>query len=132
MSRLALGPTQPPIQWLPASLCPRVKQTGHKAEHSPPSCASVKKEWSCTSTPSHIFMAWCLISTRGNFLPLTFFFLSDKGIPYGRVYKQHFMTRIYPPKLGCGLCTEYYVLLTTELATPVLYVVKLPVETASV
>jgi hypothetical protein len=40
-----------------------------------------------------------------------------------------FSTRIYPPKLGCGLCTEYYVLLTTEPATPVLYVVKCPVET---
>jgi hypothetical protein len=43
-----------------------------------------------------------------------------------------FWTRIYPPKLGCGLCTECYVLLMTEPATPVLYVVKLPVETASV
>jgi hypothetical protein len=53
-------------------------------------------------------------------------------IPYLRVYKQHFLTRSYPPKLGCGLCTEYCVLLTSEPATPVLYVVKLPVETASV
>jgi hypothetical protein len=43
-----------------------------------------------------------------------------------------FFNIIYPPKLGCGLYTEYYVLLTTEPATPVLYVVKLPVETASV
>jgi hypothetical protein len=43
-----------------------------------------------------------------------------------------FLTRIYPPKLGCGLCTEYYVLFTTEPVTPVLYVLKLPVETASV
>jgi hypothetical protein len=34
--------------------------------------------------------------------------------------------------LGCGLYTEYYVLLATEPATPVLYVVKLPVDTASV
>jgi hypothetical protein len=42
-----------------------------------------------------------------------------------------FLTRIYPPKLGCGLCTLYYVLFTTKPATPVLYVVKLPVETAS-
>jgi hypothetical protein len=41
-----------------------------------------------------------------------------------------FLTRIYPPKLGFGLYTEYYVLLTSEPAMPVLYVVKLPVETA--
>jgi hypothetical protein len=43
-----------------------------------------------------------------------------------------FSTRTYPPKLGCGLYVEYYVLLTTEPVMPVLYVVKLPVETASV
>jgi hypothetical protein len=43
-----------------------------------------------------------------------------------------FLTRIYTPKLGCGLCTEYYVPLTSEPATPVLHVVKLPLETASV
>jgi hypothetical protein len=47
-------------------------------------------------------------------------------------FQPHFLTRIYPPKLVCGLCTEYYVLLTTEPATPVLCVVKLPVDTASV
>jgi hypothetical protein len=52
-------------------------------------------------------------------------------LPYFRVYKPHFLT-IWPPNLGCGLCTEYFVLLTTEPVTPVLYVVKLPVETASV
>jgi hypothetical protein len=43
-----------------------------------------------------------------------------------------FLTWIYPPKLGCGLCMEYYVFLTTEPVTPVLYVVKLPLVTASV
>jgi hypothetical protein len=55
-----------------------------------------------------------------------------QSTPYLRMYKPHFMTRIYPPKLGCGLCTEYYVLLTTEPATPVLCIVKLPVETVSI
>jgi hypothetical protein len=43
-----------------------------------------------------------------------------------------FLTRICPQKLGCGLYTEYYFLFTTEPATPVLYVAKLLVETASV
>jgi hypothetical protein len=52
-------------------------------------------------------------------------------IPYLRVYESHFLARIYPPKLGCGLCTEYYDLSTTEPATPVLYVVKIPVGTYS-
>jgi hypothetical protein len=52
--------------------------------------------------------------------------------PYLRVYKPHFLTRISLQNWGCGLCTEYYVILTTEPATPVLCVVKLPVETVSV
>jgi hypothetical protein len=51
---------------------------------------------------------------------------------FARVFATLFLTRIYPPKLGYGLHTEYYALLTTEPAMPVLYVVKLPVETASV
>jgi len=35
MSRLALGPTQPPIQWVPGALSLGVKQLGHEADHSP-------------------------------------------------------------------------------------------------
>jgi hypothetical protein len=46
-----LGPTQPPIKWVPGTLTPGVKQLGHEAEHSPPSSAKVKNAWSCTSTP---------------------------------------------------------------------------------
>jgi hypothetical protein len=46
--------------------------------------------------------------------------------------KPHFFVKNLPSKMGCGLYTEYYVLLATEPATPVLYVVKLPVDTASV
>jgi hypothetical protein len=59
-SRLALGPTQSPIQWVLAVLS-GVKQMGCEADHSPPSSAKVKKEWSYTSNPQHIFMAWCLV-----------------------------------------------------------------------
>jgi hypothetical protein len=36
MSRTALGPTQPPIQWVPGALSLGVKQPGHEADHSPP------------------------------------------------------------------------------------------------
>jgi hypothetical protein len=46
MSRMALGPTQSPIQWVLG-----VKQLGCEVDHSPPSSAEVKNAWSYTSTP---------------------------------------------------------------------------------
>jgi len=42
-SRPALGPTQPPIQWLPRALSPGVKRPGIEADHSPPSSAEAKE-----------------------------------------------------------------------------------------
>jgi hypothetical protein len=38
--RPALGPTQPPIQWIL-----QVKQLGYEADHSLPTGAEVKKTW---------------------------------------------------------------------------------------
>jgi hypothetical protein len=43
-SRTALGPTQPPTQWVPGDFPLRVKRQGREAHHSPPSSAEVK-EW---------------------------------------------------------------------------------------
>jgi hypothetical protein len=42
-SRTALGPTQPPIQWVLVALSLQVKQRGHEADYSPPSSAEVKE-----------------------------------------------------------------------------------------
>jgi hypothetical protein len=42
-SRLALGLTQPPIQWVPVALSLGVKRSGHEAGHSPPFSAEVKE-----------------------------------------------------------------------------------------
>jgi hypothetical protein len=43
-SRTALGPTQPPIQWVPGALLLGVKRLERETDHSPPSSAEVK-EW---------------------------------------------------------------------------------------
>jgi len=51
-----MGPTQPPLQWVPA-----VKRPGREADESPSSSSEVKKVWGYTSTPQYIIMAWCLI-----------------------------------------------------------------------
>jgi hypothetical protein len=67
VSRTALEPTQPRIQWVPGALSLGVKRPGCEADHSPPSSAEVKNAWSYTSTPQYVFMAWCLVKHRDNF-----------------------------------------------------------------
>jgi hypothetical protein len=49
-SRLALGPTEPPIQLVLRALCPGIKRPGCEAEHSSPPSAEVKKTWVYTYT----------------------------------------------------------------------------------
>jgi hypothetical protein len=43
MSRMALGPTQPPIQWVPGAVSLGVKWPGCEADHSLPSSADVEE-----------------------------------------------------------------------------------------
>jgi hypothetical protein len=42
-SRTALGPIQPPIQWVPGAVSLEVEWPGREADHSPPSSAEVKE-----------------------------------------------------------------------------------------
>jgi hypothetical protein len=42
-SRPALGPTQPPIHWVPGALSPGVKRQEREADHSPPTSVKAKK-----------------------------------------------------------------------------------------
>jgi hypothetical protein len=43
VSRTALGPTQPPIQWVPGAHSLGVKWPGHEADHLPQTSAEVKE-----------------------------------------------------------------------------------------
>jgi hypothetical protein len=43
MSRMALGPTQPPIQWVSGAFSLGAKRPEREADHSHPSSAEVKK-----------------------------------------------------------------------------------------
>jgi hypothetical protein len=45
-----------------------VKRPGREADHQPPSSTEVNKTWSYTSTSQYVFMAWCLIKHRDNFI----------------------------------------------------------------
>jgi hypothetical protein len=67
-SRTALGPTQPPIQWVPGTLSLGVKRPGRETIHSPPSSDEVKERVELylrfPSTPSWR-VAW--LKHRDNF-----------------------------------------------------------------
>jgi hypothetical protein len=52
MSRPALRPTQPHVQWVPGGPFPEAKARPRRdADHSPPSSAEVKMSRSYTSSP---------------------------------------------------------------------------------
>jgi hypothetical protein len=70
MSRMAAGPTQPPIQWVPGALSLGVKRPGHEADHSPPSSAEVKNAWGYTSTPPICLHGVVPSQSPGTILPL--------------------------------------------------------------
>jgi hypothetical protein len=52
----ALGPTQPPIQWVLRALSPGVKRQGREADQSPTSSAEVKNGGA--TPPLHLTSSW--------------------------------------------------------------------------
>jgi hypothetical protein len=54
VSRLALGPTQPPAQCVLGALSLGVKQPIHEADHPPPSSAEVKNGGAIPPTPQYV------------------------------------------------------------------------------
>jgi hypothetical protein len=43
------------------------KGPGREADHSLPSGVEVTNDWSYTSTPQYLFVAWCIGNPRDNF-----------------------------------------------------------------
>jgi hypothetical protein len=64
-----MGPTQPPIHWIPAALS---LGHGHEADHLHLSIAIVKNVWSYTSTPQYAFMAWCSVESESTWTTLPY------------------------------------------------------------
>jgi hypothetical protein len=56
--RLPLGPTQPPIQWVPRALSLGVKLTTHLH------LLLSKNAWSYTSSPKYTFMVWFSVKKK--------------------------------------------------------------------
>jgi hypothetical protein len=54
-SRSALGPTQPPIQWVRVAISSGVKRPRREADNSPPTGAEDNKMWIYTSIPLYAF-----------------------------------------------------------------------------
>jgi hypothetical protein len=57
-----LGPTQPPIQWVPRTFAPGIKRPGHQADHTSPSSAEVKDSGAIPPLPPYVFMKQCPIN----------------------------------------------------------------------
>lgn len=69
VSRSDLGPTQTPIQWV------KFSEGAESRARSTPfilTCAEAKNSWSCTSTPSEVFMEWCSFKHRDKFKSSSF------------------------------------------------------------
>jgi hypothetical protein len=96
VSRTALGPTKPPMQWVPGIFSLGVKRPGRESDHSTPSSAEVKNAWSCTSTPQYVFTAWCLVKHRDNF---TFYIYLLSIIKFLKNFSTFVYNQLYPARV---------------------------------
>jgi hypothetical protein len=62
-SGTALGPTQPPIQYVPGALSLEVKRPGHEARHSI-YYRCQRMIGAIPPLPQYTFMAWCLVKAQ--------------------------------------------------------------------
>jgi hypothetical protein len=65
-SRLALGPTHHPIQWVPGAITLGTKQLGHAVDCSPHLVPRLRMHGAIPPLPQ-LFMAWYLVKHKDNF-----------------------------------------------------------------
>jgi hypothetical protein len=96
-SRTAMGPTQPPIQWVPKVLSLGVKRPGLEADHSPPSSAEVKESVELyLHSPSRPSWRGAQLSHRDNFT-----FTSTLPTSTPRSSKWSFSFRFFDQNFEC-------------------------------
>jgi hypothetical protein len=127
----ALGPTEPPIQWVPGALSLWVKWQGREADHSPPSSAKIK-EWVELYLHSPNMPSWrgAQLKHRDNFTSwrgetkgaLNFYFLLCGLLPFScDIYNISLInshpTRIYWPlfKLSTHHITSIFTIPSSDL-----------------
>jgi len=71
-AKLALGPTEPPVDWVRGSRSLVIKQLVCEVDSATTSCAVIKDEWSCMSPASIFFVA-------GTGSTLLYLFTHDAG-----------------------------------------------------
>jgi hypothetical protein len=90
-SRTALGPTQPPIQWVAGALSLGVKRPGREANHSPHLVPRSRKRGTIPPLPQYAFMVWCLVKHRDNFTFYLYTYMFSCSL-YLFTLPQHFTT----------------------------------------
>jgi hypothetical protein len=83
---------------------------GHEAGHSPPSSSKAKKTWIYTSTPTYIFMAWCLVKHRNSFT-ITLPFMYDIEHVHVKVYQVCRFIAVFHITASIIFTGEYFTIL---------------------
>jgi hypothetical protein len=82
--RPALGPTQPPIQWVPRAVSSGVKRSGYEPDHSPTSVEDKKTPFYATTHPLRLYGIVFNYKNRGNLICFKFLYFYERNITVKR------------------------------------------------